>query len=150
MSQGAPSVEVGIRQTTRATALPHRLLHLVAAILLRYAKYFDGFATAAEHHWGHGLGVDAGVIPHRLRYEERRPKFLVQRLDAKCDVHDVSDYRVLLAIGRSDIADDGRAGVQGDADPRREHVARRNATVKLEHDLARGGNRIRAVDAAIR
>ena len=68
---------------------------------------------------GHALRLDAGLMPHRLRYEQRRAEFLVQRLDAERDVHDVADDRVLLALGRPDVADDGRAGVQRDADLRR-------------------------------
>src|SRR4029077_19125705 len=65
---------------------------------LRDAKYFDGIAPAAERHRRQGFRLDTGLIPHGLRYEQRRSKFLIQRLDPKCDVHDVSDYRVLLAI----------------------------------------------------
>src|SRR4029434_643300 len=117
---------------------------------LRDAKYCDGIAPAAERHRRQGFRLDTGLIPHGLRYEQRRSKFLIQRLDPKCDVHDVSDYRVLLAIGRPDIADDGRAGVQRDTDPRRGRVARGHETVELEHDLARGGKRVRAIDTAVR
>jgi hypothetical protein len=40
--------------------------------------------------------------------------------------------------------------VQRDADPRRGRVARGHETVELEHDLARGGKRVRAIDAAVR
>jgi hypothetical protein len=37
-----------------------------AGRFLRYAKYFDGIATAAERDRSHGLHVDVGVITHRL------------------------------------------------------------------------------------
>jgi phosphoglycerate-specific signal transduction histidine kinase len=44
---------------------------------LRDAKYFDGIATAAERHRRQGFRLDTGLIPHRLRYEQRRSKFLI-------------------------------------------------------------------------
>jgi hypothetical protein len=37
-----------------------------AGRLLRYTKYFDGIATAAEGDRSHGLNVEVGVITHRL------------------------------------------------------------------------------------
>jgi hypothetical protein len=37
---------------------------------LRDAKHVDGLTTGAERHLGHGLGVDAGVVPHRLPTSE--------------------------------------------------------------------------------
>ena len=83
-------------------------------------------ALAAHVHRRHRLPVvaRADALVRRRRHQHRRARLLRQPFDARGDVDGVADRRVVEpARGRADVADDGDAGVQADADAQRRLAA---------------------------
>ncbi len=75
----------------------------------------DGIAGQGGHP---AARVEAGRPPDLLGDEHLRAERLVQRFDARGDVHHVADDRVLLAVRGPDVAHDRRTRVKADADAR--------------------------------
>ena len=87
------------------------------------------FAAAADGNRGDLFGaVEAGAVEagggvDGLGEEDGGAELLVECFDAEGHVHHVADDGVFLALARADVADDGAAGVQRDADARGRNLA---------------------------
>ena len=84
-------------------------------------------ATTASK--GAELELIANAQVHVLACKDRRPDLLVQALETGREIHGVAERRVIHALGRSDIADDGLTDMN--AEPRDERLQ----AVGLELDV---------------
>src|SRR5262249_24277580 len=79
---------------------------------------------------------------HPVGHEQLRADLLVELLEARGQVHRVTDRGELLAPRRSHGPDHGRARVQPDADAQRPRPVPEPAPADLGEDLARGRHRV--------
>ncbi len=91
----------------------------------------------------YGAEVDAGAVQQFLRDDQFGGEFLGQRLQAAGDVHRVADRRQMRGARIAHLADDGRAGMQADADAQGLVDVARHGLVEI---VERGGHAPRRVE----
>jgi len=77
--------------------------------------------------------LDLQCDARRFAEQQRLADILGQRLDARRDVHGVADCGEFQPLRRADAADDGRAGVEANADGERRFAPRGEGGVQLRH-----------------